>query len=141
MGTLGLGKYEVEILENGVRNLGGKTAVSLIVADERGDEGEVLIFVTPKSAKMARAQLKVCGFNVDNYPIEVLDSEKDLLKGHRIPVIAETYNGRVSIKVNMQGPPPKSAMESATAMLREAKKGEETFEDTPPTPDDDECPF
>lgn len=140
MGTLGIGKYEVEILENGVRSLGGKPAVALVVADERGDEGEVLIFVTPKSANMARAQLKVCGFDVDHYPIEVLADDRELLKGHRIPVVAEMYNGRVSIKVNMQGPPPKAVMEDATAMLRAAKKREETFEDAPP-PTDDEIPF
>lgn len=142
MGTIGLGKREVEICEHSMRDLGGKPAASLLVQDDDGNTGEVLVFFTPKSARIARAQLKRCGFDVDAHSLNELNENRTLLAGQRITINGEMYNGRVSLKIDMQSAPPKAAMDAATAMLRDAKKADDTFVDGDiPAPDDDDAPF
>lgn len=143
---LPLGTYEVSITDNAIRGIGGKSAVSLSVRTDKGEHGEVLIFLTEKSMNIARAQLKRCGFDVDTRELDELSQDSGgeaVLAGVRIPVKVEMYNGKPSAKVDLSGPPPKSEMQRLTAALRASKSRKEgpSFADDAPPPGDDDMPY
>ena len=141
--ALPLGSYEVTIIDNAVRGLGGKSAVSLTVRDDKGADGEVLIFLTEKSMNIARAQLKRCGFDCDAQELAELVDNDALLANTRVAVKVEMYNGRPSAKIDISGPPPKSELQRLTVALRAAKQRSDgpSFADDAPPLTDEEIPF
>ncbi len=141
---LKLGKCEAEIEENGLRSINGKSAVSILARTLDGEPADVLIWLTPAAMGMARAQLKVCGFDVDTEELELLTAEPRLLAGKRIPLNVEEYKGRPQPRIDLSAPPPKDEMKRLTQALRSAKSAEKdtsTFSDEAPPPGDDDLVF
>lgn len=94
------------------------------------DGGELYtrIYITPKSAGIARAALKKCGFalNADCNNLDDIDMNEDFLGGKKVQVEV-VENGKymnANIIVERERA-PKEAMEAAKAMLRGAKKGDD----------------
>ena len=99
-----------------------------------GGELYTRIYITPKSAGIARAALKKCGFqlNDDCNNLDDLDMKEDHLSGNVVEVDV-TENGKymnAQIVVARERA-PKSAMEAAKAMLKNAKGGDAADEDIP----------
>lgn len=130
------------IQSNRTRMTGSSLAVALQVKTEAGEPWEVMIFVTEKSANMARRQLKICGFDSDARELEELELNPRLLAGRVVPIKFEHYKGKPQARIDMDAPADRAELKRATSLLRNAKSGDgpSMFDDVPP-PSDDDIPF
>jgi len=139
--ALSIGHCKGRIVSNAVKEINGKVTVVLTIQTEHGDVTNVLIFLTDKSAGIARRQLKLCGFNVDTQELEEMEDNGRLLEGVAVPLVVEEYGGKIRAQIDTNTKPEKWAMQSAMAGLRAAKKrgfdepGPET-EEAPPVGDE-----
>jgi hypothetical protein len=140
---LALGNTRGTVRSNRTRTIGDKLAVSLRVDTASGDDCEVTIFITEKSANIARRQLKIAGFDVDARELSELDEHPGLLAGRAVPLKVEEYRGKMQVQIAIDGGAGSADdLRSATALLRSAKKSEgPTAYDEPPPLGDDEIPF
>lgn len=120
--ALEIGSYKVQITSNTVGTFGDKDAVVLNFETAAGDSGRVLIYLTPKAMNIARASLKIAGFDVDSSDITELIDKPDLLQGNEIPVLVEEYNGKVRAQIVLNSRPEKAKLSRLTDALRKAKK-------------------
>jgi hypothetical protein len=118
-----------------------KVAVALQCETADGDAVEVLIFVTEKSAGMARRQLKIAGFDTDAHDLSELDANRQLLAGHPVPLMIDDYKGKMQAKIDMDISATPSALMGATGLLRNAKKRATDLGEEPPAPSDEDLPF
>lgn len=134
MGAIQTGRQEAEILKNWVCiDPKGQMYINLKLSVD-GGELYTRIYITVKSAGIARAALKKCGFqlNEDCNNLDDIDMNEDFLAGKKVQVEV-TENGKymnAQIVVERERA-PKAAMEAAKAMLRGAKKGDDADEDIP----------
>ncbi len=117
-------RYLATIRSHRLRTLGDKAAVE-IVADTEDGPAIPLIWLTEKAAGMARAQLRVCGFDVDARDMWELDDNHELLSGNMIPVDIEEYNGKAQARIPTSDTPTKKAISVVQTALRAAKKDNE----------------
>lgn len=130
---LELGPHEGTIQSHRSRILGGKEAISILCAV--GDEqAEAIIFLTEKSLGMARAALKLCGFDIDKQDLLHLDMSPTLLAGRKVPLMVGEYNGKTQVKIDINQRIDKATLGNLTKQLRSVKKAAQ------PAPDDD-IPF
>lgn len=98
---MNLGRQKAEIISTKLRCTQRGTdfvSISVMVGDE---QGEISVWLTHKSMGMARAQLAICGFDIEKQGLEVLEEQPELLRGKVIPVDVEdeTYNGKTTRKI------------------------------------------
>jgi len=100
------------------------------------------VYFTPKAAGMARAQLKLLGFDSDAQDLADI-GESVSFEGVQVEVTVDeqTYQGKSQVRVARFGgkpkPPEKSALAKATQALRDAKRVNrdaysDPVEETPP---------
>lgn len=119
------GKQTVVIQSNELVELAGKDAVKLS-CETVGNEPEsidVVIWITEKSAGIARAALKICGFNVDEEDFQVLADNSDRLKGKEISVLVEEWGDRLRAQIVLNTTPTKKRIGEIQGLLRDVKKG------------------
>lgn len=116
------GPQRVSIVSHSTGNVNGKFVVRIRVLTKDGEAAEVTIFCTEKSMGMARASLKVCGFDIDTHPVQALDVSPPMLGGNEIPIIVEDYNGKPRCSIDLNQRAEKSACDAITAALRAVKK-------------------
>ena len=128
-------RVEAEIIGNGIRTLGDKDAIS-IKFEAEGETGESLIFLTPKSMGIARAKLKLCGFNADTESLAVLVENPTRLAGRKIPIEVDEYKGRMQFVIPMSDAPSKKRVAELDAQMKKAKGGNQ-----PDAIEEDSIPF
>ena len=122
-----IGRHTVTIVEGNIITVNDKPVCSVRVTFSDGEEADSFIFMTEKSMGMARAQLKVCGFDPDVTGVDALVDNPGLIAGKVIDVVVEDYNGRLQVKIPTRSTPPKSTLDRLTKGLRAAKgKNEES---------------
>jgi len=114
-------KLTAKIVKTYVREIGDKDAVEIRAELPSGEVIGALIFLTPKAASMARAQLKSCGFDADTQSLADLANNDHLLDGNLIDVESDEYNGKIQWKIRTGVPVPKGRMKAHDDMLRAAK--------------------
>ncbi len=132
-----IGKQTVVIQGNELVELGGTNAVKLF-CETVGNEPEsidVVIWITEKSAGIARASLKICGFNVDEEDFQVLSDNRDRLKGKEISVLVEERGSRLRAQIILNTTPTKKRITEIQGLLRDVKKG------NPAGSKDEDLPF
>lgn len=139
--ALAVGLYKAEILQNDLREIADKTAASLQVRTEDGDVTEVLIFITEKSAGIARASLKIAGFDVDANDLSLLAEDPNHLAGAIIPILVEEYNGRLRAQIVLKRQTEKAKASKLSGMLRDVKRRAVDMGDEAPPPSDPDIPF
>jgi hypothetical protein len=126
------GLHEATICSHSLRNVAGREVVSLMCARDGDDEQfEVLIWMTEKSMGIARHQLKICGFPVDDRDLEELHAQPEMLAGRQITILAEDYKGRMTARVHLLDTPTKQRMKELQTQLRAAKSKDEEDGDLP----------
>lgn len=125
---LPIGKNTVVITSNTVTEMSGKEVVRLFCESRElaADPINVLIWLTKKAEGIARAQLKVCGFDIDKEKLKTLVSDPERLKGKMIPVLVEEWNGRLQASIVTNTTPSDSRLDEIEAGLRTVKKSGET---------------
>jgi len=133
-----IGKNTVLITSNTVTEIAGKDVVKLTCesTDHAADPIDVIIWLTDKSMGIARAQLKLCGFDIDAEEFETLVAEPSKLKGTEIPILVEDWNGQLRASIMLNPTPSKKRLQELQTGLRAVKKGGET-----PPADDSDLPF
>jgi len=130
--ALEIGTCKAKILNHSLAVIGDKMAVRINVETEHGDETDLLVFITDKSMGIARAQLKLCGFDVDTTLLEKLDADSRLLAGTEIPILIEPWNGKLRAGILLNPKPTKDAVAHAQAGLRAVKTGNASADDDLP---------
>lgn len=103
--------------------INGKEAIRLGVAIVGEDQPQsVTIFLTDKSMGMARAQLKACGFDCDNQSLGDIDVSPPCLAGNEVSLIAEEYNGKLRLSIDLNKRIDKNRLDSLSQALRDVKK-------------------
>lgn len=141
---MNIGRQKAEILSTKLRCTQRGTdfvAIAVMVGDE---QGEISVWLTHKSMSMARAQLAVCGFDIEKHGLEVLEEQPELLRGTVIPVDIEdeVYNGKTTRKIliAMKDKPDPARIAKLSDEMRKAKMPNmeaASIED----PDEDSIPF
>lgn len=127
------------VVNNSVRSINGKTVFSLIVTIA-GEEWEVLIWASPAALGMARAGLLRCGFDVDREDVSVLRENGRHLAGRSVPIVFESYRGKLQARIDLQGPPSAEEIGRLTAALRAVKESSDGEGEPAPLADGD-IPF
>ena len=121
-----LGPIKGTILSHRTKMLGDKLVVALQCETEEGEQCFANVFITPKSAGMARRALKTCGFDIDAQPLSVLDENPTLLSGRKVPLLVDEWNGRMTISIDLDARAEKAVLDKATAAMRAVKKDKES---------------
>lgn len=122
-----LGNFIGTIQENSIRSAGTGTEYVLLSVVIEGAMWPVQIWMSEKSAGIAKGQLKVCGFNVDEESLAVLDDNPKYLNGRQIPVeiYEEEYKGKLQTKVRIvTAHVSKKRISALEAILRNVGKDE-----------------
>ena len=84
--------------------------------DVNGEIVEPIIWITPKSLNMARATLKLIGFDVDREGLDILDEAPHHLRGLPCPVYVfeDDYGGKLKKKAEIGKTPKKKRMDKET---------------------------
>jgi|SRR3990172_3183232 len=127
--ALEVGRHKVEILENSLSTVNGKPVVRLLIQTQQEDFAEVLIWMTEKSMGIARASLKICGFDCDAEDLAVLDSDPTRLRGKMIEIFAEDRQGTIRAQIALNQKPDAGTIASLTKQLRAANRSGEVEED------------
>lgn len=113
--------YQGVILKNTIRSIGDKEAVAIrIEIAEEDEHGEALIFLSEKSMGMARAALRVCGFDPDKQDLQALFDDSGLLAGKPVPVEIEEYKGRAQWRIPTSTAPSKKRMGELSKLFKSA---------------------
>lgn len=123
--ALEIGRHEVRITSNSIGTFGDKDAVVLQFETASGDEGRVLIFLTPKAMGIARASLKLAGFDCDTQSLTELLTNPELLTDKMIPVLVEDWNGKMRAQIALRSAPEVKTVNRYQDMLRKAKKSDD----------------
>lgn len=114
-------RYMATIESHRLRSIADKLVVEIVASTEDGAVTP-LVWLTEKAAGVARAQLRVCGFDVDKLDTWELQENPSLLAGNLIPVEIEEYNNKIQARIPTSDAPGKKAVASMTAALRKAKR-------------------
>lgn len=97
------GKYQATIEENDLRFAGTGTEFVFLRVSIEGDSIPVQIWLSDKAMNMARAQLKLCGFEFGKDKLASLLEDPKYLAGRPIPVeiYEEEYNGKTNLKARI----------------------------------------
>lgn len=117
-----LGPCKGTIVSHRSRMAGDKTVIA-IACDVGGERCEALIWLSEKAMGMARRALKLCGFDVDKHSLAILDSNPTMLAGNVVPLMVDEWNGKTTVKVDIDVRAERSALDSLTQKMRSAKKG------------------
>ena len=106
--------------------------VRLVFADN--SEMSAHIYITEKRKRMARAELKACGFDPDHQDVWDLEDRPDLLLSNEVPVVVfmDEWQGKRRLKCEIDIPAAKvdqDMVKKATNLLREAKSKDEQAEE------------
>lgn len=122
---MNIGRQKAEIISTKLKCTQKGTdyvSISVMVGDE---QGEIAVWLTHRSMGMARAQLAVCGFDIEKHGLEALEDQPELLRGTIIPVDVddETFNGKTTRKINiaMKDKPDPVRIAKLTDEMRKAK--------------------
>lgn len=122
---MNIGRQNAEIISTKLKCTQKGTdyvAISVMVGDE---QGEISVWLTHRSMGMARAQLAICGFDIEKHGLEALENQPELLRGTVIPVDVddETYNGKTTrkIQIAMKDKPDPVRIAKLTDEMRKAK--------------------
>lgn len=128
--TLSVGDYEGEVVETAVVSLGqNATPAVRVYLRVNGESLDAVVWLTEKSMPMARAQLKLIGFDPDRQSMDELDEKPKLLAGRKCPVriVEDDYNGKLRKKAEIPtgaGRVAKAKLASLTQGLRAAASEE-----------------
>lgn len=120
--VLDLGPQRMEIVSHSTGNVNSKFVVRIRGVNPQGESADVTIFFTEKSMGMARASLKACGFDVDTHPLSALDSSPPMLKGNKVAIMVEEFNGKTRCSIDLNQRADKEQCDAMTKALRAAKK-------------------
>ena len=120
-----IGRHTVTIQSHDLATLGGTPAAKMFVTYPDGEEGEVVIWFSDKSMGIARKSLKLCGFDPDSESFGIIADVQDHLKGHKVDVIVEEWNGKIRAQIALGEALGKKTIASIQSALRAAKKGNE----------------
>lgn len=104
------------------------------------------IYITERSAGIARAMFRKCGYSGDDFGdiIEAINIDKEALSGNEVEVdvFMNDFNNKpkVEIVTERQKASP-DALKKAAALLRSAKKDDKGAEFPAPSPEDGDIPF
>jgi hypothetical protein len=140
---LKLGPCIGTIYSHKLREVAGKTVVDFDVETDYGAQCDVLVWITQKSLGIARAQLKVAGFDIDEHELSLIDESPAHCAGKKIPLVVESYNGKLRAQIDVHGAKPdKDSLSQLTLALRSAKKASAAAApDEPPPLGDEDIPF
>ena len=126
-----LGPTKGTIVSHRSRMIGDKLTISLTC--KVGEEHcEALIWITDKSMGMARRALKLCGFDIDQHTLDLLDARPTMLANKVVPLMVDEYNGKQRVSIDLDQRAEKGTMDAVTKKLRAAKKSADTApEDIP----------
>lgn len=135
-----IGLYEGVITDNDVRARNGKDYIHIGVEVDDGygkkESHIVKVWLTTDKAKqMARKSLKMCGFDIDNNDIELLQDDRKFLAGNSVPIeISENppYGKQANIALGDDKPVEKPRLTSLTHSLRSLKSDKEPPVNTAP---------
>lgn len=83
------------------------------------------IYITPKSAGIARGKLRKCGFDLDKQKLSEIEQNDVLLCGNEVDVVLVKNGQYMNIDIPTERPKlKKEEVDSAQAMLDSAKKDE-----------------
>lgn len=125
-----LGPCKGTIVSHRTRMIGDKLVISL-TCDVGQEQCEAVIWVTDKAMGMARRALKVCGFDIDQHTLDLLDARPTMLAGKEVPLLVEEYNGKQTVRIDIDQRAEKALLDKTTAKLRAAKKSPDQVEDIP----------
>lgn len=131
--------YDGEIVSNDIRAINGKEYVLLMVKCVDEFEEQIIpvkMWLTPKAIGMARAGLKLCGFDVAKDDLVVLAEDKTYLAGRRVPVEVKDegkYGLQGSVKLDRVG-------KKRLGQLTQALRSSDADDALPPPPPSDEGP-
>lgn len=120
---LELGPHVGRIIGHSSCQLAGKDAIRIAVTIEgEATPFNVIIFLTEKAMGMARASLKACGFDCDKQDLAEIDCTPPCLAGNSVPLMAEEYNGKLRLSIDLNQKIQKPRMAALTQALRNVKK-------------------
>lgn len=110
----------------------------LLMKDGRTDYTR--IYITEKSAGIARAQFRKCGYDGEDFEdiLEAINISKEALKDNEVEVdvFINDYNGKPKVEIVTERPKPsKESIGRAAEWLKSAKKQDSTPEAPPPEED------
>ena len=136
------GIYTATVLGTRIDQM-GKNGTNCIVVDaqipEMNEPVECIIWMTEKSMRMARQQIKAIGFDIDTTDLEALHMTT-LLHGRTFSLVAKVEewplgSGKVRMKYEVAMPPPDTR--GLTASLRaagsESSRSRQPAQDAPPS--------
>ena len=154
------GAQVAEILKHSVwTKENGTVDVNILFVFADHSEMSAHVYITEKRKRMARQELKACGFNPDIQDVWDLNENQQLLLGNEVPVVVfmDEWQGKRRLKCEIDIPEAKvdqDMVKKATNLLREAKSKDEQAEEgakkiiegfpqhrAPQTPEDTEAPF
>lgn len=99
------------------------------------------IYITEKSAGIARAQFRKCGYDGEEFQdiLDAIDMDKEALKGNEVEVdvFMNDFNNKPKVEIVTERPKAdKSALQKAAQLLNSAKKQEPEG-----APEDGDIPF
>jgi hypothetical protein len=128
-----LGSQTARVLKNYVAvDDKGQIYVNLkfSLADESSPPMWSRIYITEKSAGIARAKLKKCGFDMDAQTLTDIEDNDELLAGNEVAVNVVENGKYFNLEIPTDRPKvAKSALQRATEQLRAAKKNRDEDED------------
>lgn len=104
---------------------------------EDGDRTDFTrIYITEKSAGIARAQFRKCGYDGDDFQdiLDAIDVDKEAMKGNQVEVdvFMNDYNNKPKVEIPTERPKAsKETLSRAADLLRSAKKHQDAEEDIP----------
>ena len=121
-----IGRHTVTIQSHDITTLADKPVVKVFVKYPDGEDGEVIIWLSEKAMGIARKSLKLCGFDPDTEDFGILADVQEHLKGRKIDIIAEDYNGKIRAQIALGNTAlPKKDILSIQSALRAVKGSKE----------------
>jgi len=121
--VLEIGPHKGLIVGHSSAIINGKEAIRITVEITGEDQNHnVLIYLTEKSIGMARASLKACGFDCDKQDLAEIDCTPPCLHGKVVDLIAEEWNGKLRLSIDLNRRMEKAQLSSLTKKLRDVKK-------------------
>jgi hypothetical protein len=92
------------------------------------------IYITEKSAGIARAQFRKCGYSGDDFEdiIEAINTDKTAMAGNEVEVVVylNEYNNKPKVEIITDRPKAKpDALKRAAALMKGAKKDDDQAEE------------
>lgn len=126
------GKQKGKVLGvyTGINETSKNVYVNIKFALPSGDAVYSKVYITEKSAALARIRLKMCGIDLDACELADIEAFPNAFDGNEVDldIYEEDYKGKPQMRVDIVTERPKaevSALKAATALLRAAKKSDE----------------